>query len=126
MRALVYSVEVLIGYGPILVLWLVGIGMGLPFSIAGVINGEPIGYLVLFSVLLGSVGIWGIIQLIKKLIWRQIDYPIRRYRNHLIIGCGGVVLASIGFVGVNNFVPIYMVVPILVTWHFYHVCSKNS
>ena len=126
MKSILYSSEVLFGLGPILVLWLIGVGMGLPFSVAAVYNGEVMGALILGSVLLGSIGMWGLIQLLKKLIWPNINYSIKKYRAHLICGCLAVLLAAIGFIGINNFVVIYMVVPILVTGHLYHVCSKYS
>ncbi|WP_444885291.1 hypothetical protein [Microbulbifer sp. PSTR4-B] len=125
MRLILYSVEVLIGYGPVITFWLIGIGMGLPYSIASMAEGEPVGFLLFSSLLLGSVGMWGIIQLLKKLIWRDINYPIQKYRIHLLVGCISLVIASIGFIGVNYLIPIYFVVPILVTWHLYYVC-KNS
>jgi len=125
MRTLLYSVEVLFGYGPIMVLWLLGIGMGLPFSVVAVINGEYIGFLMLSSLMLGCVGMWGIIQLLKKLIWPDINYPIQKYRIHLVMGCVSVVITAIGFLDVNNLVVFYLVVPILVTWHLYNVC-KNT
>ncbi|WNZ58210.1 hypothetical protein QT397_13010 [Microbulbifer sp. MKSA007] len=126
MKAILYSSEVLFGLGPILVLWLIGVGMGLPFSVAAVYNGEVMGALILGSVLLGSIGMWGLIQLLKKLIWPDINYSIKKYRFHLICGSLAVLLAAISFIGINNFVVIYMVVPILVTGHLYHVCSKHS
>jgi hypothetical protein len=125
MRLVLYSVEVLIGYGPVITLWLIGIGMGLPYSIASMVEGEPVGFPLFSSLLLGSVGMWGIIQLLKKLIWRDINYPIQKYRIHLLVGCISLVIASIGFIGVNYLIPFYFVVPILVTWHLYYVC-KNS
>ncbi|PCK01950.1 MAG: hypothetical protein COA42_22670 [Alteromonadaceae bacterium] len=108
-----------------MVLWLLGIGMGLPFSVVAVINGEYIGFLMLSSLMLGCVGMWGIIQLLKKLIWPDINYPIQKYRIHLVMGCVSVVITAIGFLDVNNLVVFYLVVPILVTWHLYNVC-KNT
>lgn len=126
MRALIYFGEVLIGYGPIMVLWLVGIGMGLPFSVAAIAGGELIGYLMLLSIILGCIGIWGVVQLIKKLLWPGIGYPIRQYRNHLIIGSVAVVPAAIEFVGVNNWISLYFMVPVLVTFHLYRICGAYS
>jgi hypothetical protein len=58
MKSLLYSGEVIIGYGPILTLWLIGIGMGLPFSVAAMINGEILGFQIFAAVVLGSVGTW--------------------------------------------------------------------
>ena len=126
MKSLLYSGEVLIGYGPILTLWLIGVGMGIPFSVAAMINGEVLGFQIFISVALGSIGIWGVIQLIKKLIWPSIDYKISKYRNHLIIGCVGVLVAATGFWGVSNVFIVYLVVPVLVTLHLYNVCQKYS
>lgn len=126
MRALLFSGEVIIGYGPIVVLWLVGVGMGLPFGMASAASGELIGLLILVAVLFGGIGMWGLIQLIKKLLWPGIGYSISKYRFHLITGAVGVVAAAIGFWGVNNFVSVYMAIPLIVTFHLYHVCSQYS
>ena len=126
MRAILYSSEVLFGLGPVLVLWLIGVGMGLPFSVAALYNGELVGALILGSVVLGSFGVWGLIQLLKKLIWPNIDYSIKKYWVQLVCGCSAVLLAAFGFIGINNFVALYMAVPILVAGHLYYVCSKYS
>lgn len=125
-RAFLYAAEVLLGYGPIMFLWLAGIGMGLPFSIAVIASEEPMGYLILLSILLGCVGMWGVIQLIKKLLWPGIGYPIHKYRNYLISGCIAVFITGFGVPSVNNWVSLYLVAPVLVTLHLYHVCSKYS
>lgn len=126
MKALLYCTEVLIGYGPIMVLWLAGIGMGLPFSVAGMITGEPIAYLMFLSLTLGGIGMWGIIQLLKKMIWRDIDYPISKYRTHLILGCLAIVFAAVGIIRVDGLISIFLAAPILVTWHFYQICKHTD
>jgi len=126
MKSLLYSGEVLIGYGPILTLWLIGVGMGIPFSVAAMINGELLGFQIFISIALASIGIWGVIQLIKKLIWPNIDYKISKYRNHLIVGCIGVLVAATGLWGVSNLFIAYLVVSVVVTFHLYNVCQKYS
>ena len=126
MKSLLYSAEVLIGYGPVLTLWLIGVGMGLPFSVAAMINGEILGFQIFSAVVLGSIGIWGVIQIIKKLIWPETGYKIGKYRNHLFIGCLSVAIAATGFWGVSYLFMAYLVAPILVTLHLYNVCKKYS
>ena len=126
LRVLFLSGEVVVGFGPLLTLWLIGVGMALPFSVAAAYSGETIGFVMLAAVLLGSFGVWGIIQLIKKLIWPNIEYSISKYRNHLISGCIAAGLCGIAFIGTSNIAAIYMVVPIIITVHLYHVCSLHS
>ena len=126
LRVILLSSEVVVGFGPLITLWLIGIGMVLPFSVAAAYSGELIGFIILALVLFGSFGVWGIIQLLKKLIWPEIKYPISKYRNHLFSGCVASMLCGVSLIDTNNILAIYMVVPIIITVHLYHVCSSHS
>lgn len=126
LRVIALSTEIMIGFGPLLTLWLIGIGMALPFSVAAVYSGELLGYIILASVILGCFGVWGIIQLIKKLIWPEVEYTIIKYRNHLICGCAASALCGVAFINTNNLVAAYMAVPIIITVHLYHYCKSHS
>ena len=126
LSVILLSSEVVVGFGPLITLWLIGIGMVLPFSVAAAYSGELIGFIILALVLFGSFGEWGIIQLLKKLIWPEIKYPISKYRNHLFSGCVASMLCGVSLIDTNNILAIYMVVPIIITVHLYHVCSSHS
>jgi hypothetical protein len=126
LKIIFISCEAILGFTPLIVLWVIGIGMALPFSIAAAYSGELLGFIMLSSVILGSIGIWGIIKLIAKLVWPDVGFSIRKYRNHLICGCIAAALCGVAFIGVNNLVALYMVVPIAITAHLYHVSSTKS
>ena len=117
--------ELFIGYVPLIALWLVGI-FGLPYGFSLAYSGEAIGYIIFGSVALGAIGVWGAMQLSRKIIWPDTDFPISKYRNHLICGCVACILASVFFLGTDNTIAVYLLISILITAHLYHVSATNS
>ena len=126
MKGLLYSIEVLLIYVPLICMWLMGLAFGFPLSFFGAMSGEAIGIVLMFALLFGGIGLWGLVHLLKKLIWQGMDYPISKYRNHLIFGCIAVCLSAIYFSYVSWLFVFYPLLPILVTLHLYHVCKKYS
>ena len=120
-----YILELVMGYVPLVLLWLVGI-LGLPIGFAMAFGGEAMGFSILLSVLLGAPGVWGAMQLAKKIIWPENEISISNYLKYLVFGCLASAIASIYFIGKFNIVATYLLASIIVTVHLYHVARKDS
>jgi hypothetical protein len=124
LRRLTIFFEILVGLVPLVAAWLVGL-MAFPFSIALAYSGDLNGYLMLAGLVLGGVGMKGVIQLIKKLIWPEINYSIRRYRNHLIAGSLSAFCCCIFFLDKNIWLALYPLLSISITAHLYLSSTSN-
>ena len=60
----IYLIELFLAYVPLVLLWLIGI-LGLPIGVAMMISDDVMGCVMVFSVLLGTPGVWGVMQLAK-------------------------------------------------------------
>jgi len=117
--------ELFIAYVPLVLLWLVGV-LALPFGFSLAYSGQAAGYVLLASVLLGFIGVWGVMQLSRKIIWPESKVSISIYRPHIIVGCLASTLGGIFFVGIFNAVATYAFVTVIVTMHLYRVSNANS
>jgi hypothetical protein len=128
MRKFLISIEIVIAYMPIFLMWLAGVFMSLPFAITGIVVGVTTAYLAILLIILGAIGIWGVVHLVRKLMTPSLSYSIRKYRNHLILGCfpsffiGSVFLIDV--VPVGGALALYSVLPVIVTIHLYYVVKK--
>lgn len=124
---LLLGLEILIGYGPSMALWLVGITSS-PWIIISVMEGDIGGiiYLYLFSIILGGIGLHGIFQLIVRLDGRQESKGIEAYRVHLFCGLCAWILFCFPLVDSEPWLGVYMLVPALVTAHFYWLCALEN
>lgn len=99
---------------------------GCPIQCCLAYSGDLNGYLMLASLVLGGVGMKGVIQLIKKLIWPEINYSIRRYRNHLIAGSLSAFCCCIFFLDKNIWLALYPLLSISITAHLYWLSSSDQ
>ena len=125
MKALFYTLEILIGYGPIVLLWLLGVGMGIPYGIVLLVGGDILGIGILASVALGGIGLWGLLRLIEKLFWPKSEFSIKNYRIHLLCGVIAVIITGAGYIINSKIISLFLLLPIIVTAHFYYVCAKG-
>ncbi|MBY0417526.1 MAG: hypothetical protein K2W88_05625 [Pararheinheimera sp.] len=110
---------------PLVTAWLTGL-MAVPLSIALTYSGDPAGCLMLAGLVLGLFGIVGIVQLIKKLIWPEINYSIRTYRNHLIAGALSSLCCCMFFLHKNIWLALYPLLSIGITVYLYFLCRPES
>lgn len=118
------SIEILLGYGPAALLWLLGSTIGVLISVEFIYEGYLFGYLGLLAIPLGAVGLHGAKKLVQYVFEEEIAYPISRYAAHLLAG----ILALSLFVYVfdasrlersDGFTLVFVLVPVVVTSHLY-------
>jgi hypothetical protein len=110
--------EFIIAFSPVIYLWILSL-IVFPASVMLVFTGGSGGFIMVSLTILGSLGFWGIIQLLLKIL--NPETPISKPSHiiaYLILGVFSLVIASITMQAteLSNFIMFLM--PAFVTLHF--------
>ncbi|MDO6712844.1 hypothetical protein Q4567_19075 [Aliiglaciecola sp. 2_MG-2023] len=115
-----FLVESLCGFCAVVALWIAVIDSGFIVGMEMISRGFEIGYLIVFGIILSSVGIWGLFQLLLKLVFPDAyEESISFYRFHLICGGIGCVLCTLFFIDYNPLFAFICPFPLLVSSYLY-------
>ena len=115
----------LLGFVPVLVLWVIAIDAGFMLGMDMISNGEVLGYAIVLGLILSAVGVWGLWQIVLKLIFPDAyDDSISFHRFHLICGGIGFVFCCIFFVVTYPSISVFYPLPVVIALYLYRKCLK--
>ncbi|MFA3790884.1 hypothetical protein AB6T38_07185 [Aliiglaciecola sp. SL4] len=101
-------------------IWISVINSGFITGMHMISRGFEIGYLIVFGVILSSVGVWGVFQLQLKLVFPDAyEDSISFYRFHLICGAVGCVLCTLFFMDWDPVFALICPLPLLISIYLY-------
>lgn|GEM_PF-3671199 len=127
---LLLGVELVVCFGPILLLWLLGVGsawmlfIDREFTVVTIFST----FFVPFLLLLGGLGLYGIYRLIRYVydsgqgVWSQGIYV---YIGAGIVSCLGLVISNL-LDGRVHFILVIFITPILSAMHLLYLAKRKS
>ncbi|GAC16231.1 hypothetical protein [Aliiglaciecola lipolytica] len=116
----IFLAESVIGFCAVVALWIAVIDTGFLVGMEMISRGFISGYLVVFGVILSSVGVWGLFQLLLKLIFPDAyEESISFYRFHMLCGAIGCVLCTLFFIDYPSYLVFITPLPLLVATYLY-------
>ena len=90
-----FLIEALLGFIFIVSLWVLGIEAGFDIGMAMISSGNIYGYAMAGGFILSAVGLWGVFQIVLKLLFPDAyEQSISYYQFHLLCGVIGTILPS--------------------------------
>ncbi|MDO6694299.1 hypothetical protein Q4574_13475 [Aliiglaciecola sp. 3_MG-2023] len=101
-------------------IWVAVIDSGFIMGMKMINRGFHLGYLIVFGVILSSVGVWGMLQLQLKLLFPDAyEDSISFYRFHLFCGALGCVLCTLFFIDYDPLFAFFSPLPLLISTYLY-------
>ncbi|GAA0855203.1 hypothetical protein [Aliiglaciecola litoralis] len=124
-KHLTFLAETVLGFLPVVSLWIIGIDAGFMAGMEMIAKGSMLGYFIIFGIILGAVGVWGLFQILLKLIFPDAyDDSISFYRFHLMCGSVGFLLCGVFFVVTYPTIALFCPLPLAVAYYLYNKCRK--
>ena len=110
---------------PVIALWLIAVDAGFVSAKEMIAGGDLLGYFMVFGSVLAAVGLWGLLQIVLKLLFPEaFEQSISFYRFHLICGVFGFLCCAVFFIVTNPSIAIVCPLPALVMVYLYRKCRK--
>lgn len=115
----------LLGFAPVFALWIIAVDSGFSLGMDMISKGGALGYAIIFGLILSAVGLWGLFQIVLKLIFPDAyDDSISFHRFHLICGGIGFLLCGVFFVSTYPAIALFYPLPVVVALYLYRKCLK--
>lgn len=121
MRKILLVFELIIGFGLLLNFWLLGLIMS-PSLLVHLAGGDVEAFWVFITFILGTFGLWGMLQISLKVIFPDIKVSTpKRLKGLLLCGYVANFIALIFFGATFNILTLIFILSLLVATHFTYI-----
>ncbi|WJG09420.1 hypothetical protein [Aliiglaciecola sp. LCG003] len=120
-----FLLEALLGFIFIMALWILGIKAGFDIGMKMISAGNLYGYAMAGGFILSAVGVWGVFQIVLKLVFPEAyEQSISYYQLHLLCGAFGVLSSTVFFSQTEATLALIYPISIAICGYLYFKCKR--